>query len=187
MTPFAPHRSAVRVGQAEPEPAELRFVDVRPDEVLLPGEEFLVLVNSPRGAARDLLLAVADLAGAMQLTPRSVSDEGAGGAQAFAAVLGLRGSVVAEALNAAGGPGDEWGIVRANYARVFGLIPEMAREAAESAADGMLAAQAYLAEKAAEWARRIAAGVGKGLGAGTIALALGAAAAGLFIYSKARS
>lgn len=187
MMPFAPHRR-VRVGEAEA-PRPVHFIPVRPDEVLVPGEEFLVVVRSPRGAAAELLRAVQDLGGVASALlsggPR-VADDRTVGAQAFMAVIATGSYQLVDALRAAGAPGDEWGIYRADYAEVLARLPEIAELAASRAGHGMVALQAWFAEMAAEWGARVASSAGRGLGTGTIALALGAAAGGLLLYAWAR-
>jgi len=196
MMPFAPHKSRIRVGLEHPPsgadvpPAEvpvqgepgltIRFVEVRPTEALVPGEEFLVAVRSPAGHAHQLLEAVLGSA-AFSLGHEAVySADGVQGAQVFLVVLPSVGTLISQALSEAGGPGDEWTILRSDYAHVLMQTPQILSAAAEHTGEAMGA----LAGKLGELAGRIVAGAGKGLGLGTIALAVGAAAIGLAIYYK---
>lgn len=196
MTPFAPHRSRVRVrvGQVEPGGevpvgdlgATMRFVAVRPDELLLPGEEFVVVVHSPRGAAAALLANVEGMAAVFGVGTPAVSEDRTRGAEGFAVVLAVRGIQVASELNDAGGPGDAWYVLRADYAHAVSQLPQIVPEAMARAAGDIAELQAKLSQMLADFAQSIAAGTMRGLGAGTIALALGVGAIGIAIWAKAR-
>lgn len=204
MMPFAPHRRArTRVGLEHPTTGSdvpplgtdvplageagaaglsIQFVAVRPEEELVPGESFLVVVRSPEGRARSLLAAVADTAAIMVSHEPEVSADGLQAAQVFTVVLPTLGVVVSETIREAASGSDGWVILRSDYGHVFEQVPQIVGFAAGQTAGAL----ASLAAELGRFAGKAVKAAGEGLGVGTVALALGAAAGGLLLYAWAR-